>query len=122
MSVYFFNRDTEFESFETKYPIGLYKLLIFYEEMTIFEKLYSEEKPGNSIISDSFSYALIINNPLLGIYLRNKYGNELMKDNQMIIESLLHYINEFTETNGSHQYLLRIKHFEQYFLFNRTND
>lgn len=71
------------------------------------------------IISESMSYSMIISNPLLAIYLTNTYPSELFYHKDILIDSILHYLNEFNELNGSTRYR-RIKHFEQYlFLIER---
>ena len=65
------------------------------------------------------SYSMIISNPLLAIYLTNTYPSELFYHKDILIDSILHYLNEFNELNGSTRYR-RIKHFEQYlFLIER---
>ena len=80
------------------------------------ETLYSNKI---RIISESMSYSMIINNPLLAIYLTNIYPNEIFYHKDIWIDSILHYLNEFNELNGSTRYR-RIKHLEQYlFLIER---
>jgi hypothetical protein len=69
---------------------------------------------GSHIISESFSYALNINNPVLAIYLRNIYAPDLADDTESIIDSVLYYVNEFSESNGAIQYRCKIKNFDQY--------
>lgn len=88
--------------------MNLYKLMIFYEEYSVFELLYEDELALNlktNIISSLFSYSILLNNPLIAICIRNKYISHMINDKDNIIDSLLNYLNEFTETNGSSQYM-----------------
>ena len=81
--------------------------MLFYEELGGFNMLYEKERDSEikeTIISESFSYSLIINSPLLAIYLRNKYPEELFQNKDTVIESIVNYLNEFTELNGSTRY------------------
>ena len=81
--------------------------MLFYEELEGFNMLYEKERDSEikeTIISESFSYSLIINSPLLAIYLRNKYPDELFQNKDSVIESIVNYLNEFTELNGSTRY------------------
>ena len=82
--------------------------MLFYEEFNVFEQLYEQEKEyndKNTIMSQCFSYTLIINNPLLALGLRHKYAADMYNEHQQIIDSLLHYLNEFSEDNGSARYM-----------------
>ena len=58
----------EINEYNLLYPLSIYKLLVFYEELTVFDKLYSEEKQLNlsssQVIVESFKYSLIIDKPL----------------------------------------------------------
>jgi len=81
--------------------------MLFYEELEGFHLFFKREKVETNrfrIISESFSYALIISNPLLAVYLRNKYPDEMFQFKDAAIDSILHYLNEFTELNGSLRY------------------
>jgi len=81
--------------------------MLFYEELEGFNMLYEKERNSEikeTIISESFSYSLIINNPLLAVYLRNKYPNELFYNKHTVIETIINYLNEFIELNGSSRY------------------
>ena len=72
----FVDEQLELETFESKYPLGLYKLLIFYEEMEVLEKLLAEETQKQEkakIVSGCFSYTLLVNNPILAAYIKNEY-------------------------------------------------
>ena len=56
------------------FPVSVYKLMIYYEKMNIFETLYDMEKrydkiKGSTIINDWFSYCIMIDNITLAIYL-----------------------------------------------------
>ena len=95
----------------------MYKLLIFYEEIEILGTLFEKEisdKTKRQIISECFSYALLVNNPILAVFLRNNYIDYMLDHTSTIIDSILHYINEFSENNGSSKYLKRMKNFECY--------
>ena len=86
--------------------------MLFYEELEGFNMLYEKERNSEikeTIISESFSYSLIINNPLLSVYLRNKYPNELFHNKHKVIETIINYLNEFTELNGSSRYRYQYK-------------
>ena len=90
------------DDFNTKYPIGLYKLLIYYEELTVLEALYEEEKeeslnPSN-IISELFSYSLMIENPLLAIFFRNWYPEEIFDNSKAVIDSIFGNLNKLVES------------------------
>ena len=104
------------------FPTYIYKLLIYYEKLTLFESLYDKEKEyGNvkssHIITDCFSYSIIINNITVALYLLRKYANELRHANESIINSLLLLLNEYTESNGSMKYHHGISHFEEILYF-----
>lgn len=56
------------------FPISIYKLLIYYENISLFESLYEKEKfkdkiKGSNIITECFSYSIIINNITVAMYL-----------------------------------------------------
>ncbi|CAI2359412.1 unnamed protein product [Moneuplotes crassus] len=98
------------------YPLSVYKLLIFYEELEGFDLLYQQETSEDTkdnIIAESLSYSLIINNPLIAVYLSNNYPQEVFDNKNIIIDSILNYLNEFTELNGGLRYK-RITNLEQY--------
>lgn len=66
------------------FPLKVYKLLLYYEKIAIFETLYEKEKEcdkadGSNIITESFSYCIIINNITVSLYLLKKYVKELYK-------------------------------------------
>ena len=114
--------------------------MLFYEELEGFHHLFSWENYEENrvrIISESLSYSLLISNPLLAIYLANIYPDEVFEQKDTIIDGILHYLNEFTELNGSIRYRYffnilpfitiyfyrRVKHLEQYlFLIERMLD
>ena len=113
----------EIKSFPSRYPIGLYKLLILYEEMNVFNFILSEEpsrREKAKIITQSFSYSLMINNPVLAISIQKEYISKAIDDilddaeatNSEFIDPILHYLNEFSELNGNSKYLSRMKNFE----------
>ncbi|CAI2386274.1 unnamed protein product [Moneuplotes crassus] len=115
-SLIFFWKGPELSSLDTRFPLSLYKLLLFYEELEAFQLLYSKESNDRLkkiIILKSFSYSLLISNPLIAIYLRNIYPDELYSNKSECIDAILTYLNEFTELNGSTIYR-RVKHLEQY--------
>ena len=81
--------------------------MLFYEELEGFHHLFSWESYEENrirIISESLSYSLLISNPLLAIYLANIYPDEVFEQKDIIIDGILHYLNEFTELNGSIRY------------------
>ena len=94
--------------FSTKYPIGLFKLLIYYEELTIFEALYEEEKNvvqnSSKIIAEIFSYSLMIDNPLLSIFLRNWYPDEIFENSRLVINSIFNNLNKLVESFSNHSW------------------
>ena len=64
------------------YDLNIYKLLLYYEKIALFESLYEKEKEcdkafGSNIITESFSYSIIINNITVALYLLKKYVKEL---------------------------------------------
>lgn len=90
------------DDIDSKYPIGLYKLLIYYEEIAVFESLYLEEKEetanASSIIAELFSYSLMIDNPLLAIFLRNCYAEEIFDNSKAVIDSIFSNLSRIIET------------------------
>ena len=83
--------------------------MLFYEELEGFHMLFNKEpiyKNRVRIISECLSYTLIISNPLLAVYLSNTYPNELFHHKDIVIDAILHYLNEFTESNGGARYRL----------------
>lgn len=106
------------------FPIYIYKLLVYYEKMSLFECLYEKEKvydriKGSNIIVDCFSYAIIIDNITIALYLLKKYRRQIEHKNETIIDAILFILNEYTEQNGSSKYHNGISHFEElmYFLY-----
>ena len=104
----FRKNDIDMGVYDTLYPIGLYKLLVFYEEFEVVELLYKQEAEfnhQNEVMTEVFIYALLINNPLLALAISKKYATTLYKSHPAIITAVLNYLNEFTETNGNSQYM-----------------
>ena len=104
------------------FPLSIYKLLIFYEKICLFECLYEKEKlldkiKGSNIITEWFSYSIIINNITVALYLLRKYIKELYYKNESIIDSILFILNEYTESNGAVRYHHGISHIEELLYF-----
>ena len=104
------------------FPTYLYKLLIYYEKLTLFESLYEKEKQyGNvkssHIITDWFSYWIIINNITIALYLLKKFAGELKNRNEEIIDSILVLLTEYTQSSGTMKYKHGIAHFEELLYF-----
>lgn len=104
------------------YPLKMYKLLLYYEKIALFETLYEKEKEydkakGSNIITESFSYSIIINNITVALYLLKKYVKELYYKNEAIIDSILFILNEFSESNGGVRYHHGISHLEELLYF-----
>ena len=104
------------------YPTRLFKLLLYYEKIALFESLYEKEKEydkakGSNIITESFSYCIIINNITVALYLLKKYVKELYYKNESIIDSIIFILNEFSESNGAVRYHHGISHLEELLYF-----
>ena len=99
--------DEEESEVNSVFPANIYKLMLFYEQLEGFHHLYKWENYEENrirIISECLSYSLLISNPLLAIYLANTYPDEVFDQKDTIIDGILHYLNEFTELNGSIRY------------------
>lgn len=104
------------------YPISIYKLCLYYEKIAIFESLYEKEKEmdkikGSNIITEWFSYCIIINNITVALYLLKKFVKELYYKNEAIIDSILYILNEYSESNGAVRYHHGISHLEELLYF-----
>jgi hypothetical protein len=104
------------------YSLSLYKLLIYYEKISLFETLYEKEKEldkvkGSNIITECFSYSIIINNMIVALYLLKKYIKVLYYKNEAIIDSILFILNEYSESNGASRYHHGISHLEELLYF-----
>ncbi|CAI2371659.1 unnamed protein product [Moneuplotes crassus] len=101
---------------ESIFPIPVYKLMLFYEELEAFQLMFNQELYFASkikIIAESLSYSLIISNPMIAVFIANMYPDELFHNKAVAIDTILHYLKEFTENNGGSRYR-RVKHLEQY--------
>lgn len=88
----------------------------------MFETLYEKEKEcdkikGSHIITENFAYAININNITVALYLLKKYVKELYYKNEMIIDSILFILNEYSESNGAVRYHHGISHLEELLYF-----
>lgn len=120
--IFLFFEDEEVIDWISIFPLYLYKTMIYYEKLSLFESLYEKEKEfdnfkGFNIIKDCFSYAIIINNITVALYLFKKYSKLLYSSNETIIDSILNMMNEYTENNGAVRYHHGISHFEELLYF-----
>ena len=53
----------------------------------------------SQVIAESFCYSLIIDNPLLAIYLRNSYPAEIYENSNIVIDSVFNNISKFVESS-----------------------
>jgi hypothetical protein len=102
--------------------MSIYKMCLYYEKIAIFETLYGKEKlmdkiKGSNIITESFSYCIVINNITVALYLLKKYIKELYFKNEIIIDSILSILNEYSESNGAVRYHHGISHLEELLYF-----
>ena len=116
--VFLFIEEEEIIDCISIFPLYIYKTLIYYEKLSLFESLYQKEKElndfkGYHIIKDWFSYAIIINNLTVALYLFKKFSRLLYNSNETIIDSILNLLNEYTESNGAMKYHHGISHFEE---------
>jgi hypothetical protein len=112
------------------FPLSIYKLLVYYEKISLFEAIYEKEKQtyilskkttasddfrmkSSSIINDSFSYAVIIDNITVALYLLRKYNRVLHFKSDTIVDSLLLLLNEYCEHNGAMKYQNGVTHVEE---------
>lgn len=96
--------------------------MIYYEKMSLFEALFEKEKDygkvkNSDIIQNSFTYAILINNFTVALYLLQKYRAAFTERVDMVIDSILHIINEYNECNGGDKYKHGILHFEELLYF-----
>lgn len=69
------------------------------------------------IIDSWFSYAIIINNITVALYLFKKYSKLLYSSNETVVDSILNMMNEYNESNGAARYHHGISHFEELIYF-----
>ena len=72
---------------------------------------------GSNLITEWFSYSIIINSITVALYLLRKYIKELYYKNESIIDSILFILNEYTESNGAVRYHHGISHIEELLYF-----
>ena len=104
------------------FPIYVYKMLIYYERLSLFEELVEKEKIHNrmkegDVIQSSFSYAIIMNHINVALYLFQKYKRSFTEKNEDVIQSIINILNEYTESNGAEKYKRGISHFEELLYF-----
>lgn len=59
----------------------------------------------------------MINNITVALYLLKKYKTQVHNKSEMIVDAILHLLNEYTENNGAVRYHHGISHFEEIFYF-----
>ena len=84
----------------------------------MIEKEKKHNKMLNSdIIQTCFSYAIILNNINVALYLFQKFKRSFTEKTEGMIDSILHILNEYTESNGAEKYKRGISHLEELLYF-----
>lgn len=104
------------------YPMYIYKLLVYYEKISLFEALYEKEKlydrsVNSMILHECFSYSVILNNISIAVYFLRKYKRQLLPKCGSIIDSIIYLLNEYTEQNGAAKYKNGVLHIEELLYF-----
>ena len=90
----------------TLYPMFAYKMILHYEEMSIFETMFQLEIEANSpdaarIISDWFNYSVGINKLSISAYLCCKYSCFLFKMQEVTANGFLQTFQEYFSTQNN---------------------
>ena len=97
------------------YPKQLYILLLSHNEVFIFEELLAQENENlcSEILMDSFVYCLKSNLISIIFYFIKKYGKEMGKLGDQMVNAILENLNEYTETDGAKQYHQGVYYYEE---------
>lgn len=103
------------------YPLSLYKLLIYYEKLSLFEALYRLENRRDKVIRDeivqaSFASAIIMNNFNVAIYIFKKFDTCFVDKTEVVLDSLVNIMREFIKVDSS-RLQLGVPHFEELLYF-----
>ena len=106
----------------TLYPMFIYKMIIWYEEMSIFEALFTNEVNVNSIdtariISDWFIYAVGVDKIVVAAYISTKFSAYLFKMKDATWSGLLQIFQEYLSTQQNIWLQLGIWWFEEKLYF-----
>ena len=104
------------------FPLYLYKLFVYYEKMGLFEELYDRERriinrSWNDVVQTCFSYAIVINNLNIALYILQKYKRSFTEKVDKILDEILHIINEAVSNKGNDITYQRFINLEQLLYF-----